>query len=58
MLAQYAMVGNIFLTNDGSINFDKIDSAAQKNTRYYLYPAVPDTVMVTESSARKRYWTL
>lgn len=48
------IVGNIFMTKEGSINFDKIDITAPKNTRYFLYPAIPGSIMVAEYQRKKK----
>jgi hypothetical protein len=42
------VVGNVFMAEDGSINFDGVDITAAKKTKLFLYPATPGNVMLAE----------
>lgn len=48
------IVGNIFLTKDGSLNFDKVDMTAAKRTRLALYPAKGSNIVLSEFNSKEK----
>jgi hypothetical protein len=42
------IVASIFMTQDGTINYDKVDITAPKKTVQYLYPAPGNSVMLAQ----------
>jgi hypothetical protein len=48
------IVGNIFMAEDGTLNFDKVDITGSKNTRYLVYPAVAGSVMVAQYDRKQK----
>lgn len=43
-----SIVGNIFLSKDGTINYDKVDMVAAKKSRLYLYPGQNNNLMFAQ----------
>jgi hypothetical protein len=42
------IIANIFMTDDGSINYDKVNTTAPKEISQYVYPALGNSVMLAQ----------
>lgn len=52
------IVASIFMTDDGSLNYDKVDITAPKKTYQYLYPAPGNNIMLAQYNYKEEVLSL
>jgi hypothetical protein len=52
------IVASIFMTDDGSLNYDKVDITAPKKTNQYLYPAPGNNIMLVQYNYKEEVLSL